>query len=343
MAQSISQEAVVNTGLPGATAASRYAGATTSGAPVSGTFAVGDYVVDQKGFIWICITAGSPGTWVNAPSSTYTVLTSTGNTYTVPPNVTKIRVRIRGGGGGGAGGIGGYYYNGGNNITGWPGSGGGAGYVIEDWISVSAGNILTATIGAGGSGGAGINVGAGSGAYNGNNGGDGGTTTLTNTTTSSILISVPGGGGGIAAFGITNPAEYSPRAGLMGGAGGNTYPANSNQCAPGNGGGSATNVNPGQVPTGFPYICVVGGGMGGNTGQTGNTRGYGGVAATSLPLQFIAASGTFAGTGVGLVGGTATIPGCGGGGGGGASTGNSTSYAGGNGGAGAPGLIEISY
>jgi hypothetical protein len=71
MAQSISQEAVVNTGLPGATAASRYAGATTSGAPTTGTFAVGDYVVDQSGAMWVCTSAGTPGTWkpVGAPGN----------------------------------------------------------------------------------------------------------------------------------------------------------------------------------------------------------------------------------------------------------------------------------
>jgi hypothetical protein len=51
------------TGLTGATAASRYAGATTSGPPASGTFAAGDYVVDQTGIIWACFSAGTPGTW----------------------------------------------------------------------------------------------------------------------------------------------------------------------------------------------------------------------------------------------------------------------------------------
>jgi hypothetical protein len=51
------------TGLTGATAATRYAGATTSGAPASGTFAVGDYVVDETGSFWVCTTAGTPGTW----------------------------------------------------------------------------------------------------------------------------------------------------------------------------------------------------------------------------------------------------------------------------------------
>ena len=56
--------AVAASGLTGATAASRYAGATASGAPGSGTFAVGDFVADQTGKIWICTAAGSPGTWV---------------------------------------------------------------------------------------------------------------------------------------------------------------------------------------------------------------------------------------------------------------------------------------
>ena len=55
--------ALIPSGLTGATAASRFVGCTSSGAPVSGTFAVGDYIVDQKGGIWVCTTAGSPGTW----------------------------------------------------------------------------------------------------------------------------------------------------------------------------------------------------------------------------------------------------------------------------------------
>lgn len=52
------------TGLTGATAASRYVGATASGAPTSGTFAVGDYVIDESGLVWICTVLGTPGTWV---------------------------------------------------------------------------------------------------------------------------------------------------------------------------------------------------------------------------------------------------------------------------------------
>jgi hypothetical protein len=53
-------------GLTGATATSRYVGATASGPPTSaptGGYLLGDYVIDQTGAMWVCITAGSPGTW----------------------------------------------------------------------------------------------------------------------------------------------------------------------------------------------------------------------------------------------------------------------------------------
>jgi hypothetical protein len=56
-------------GLTGATAATRYVGATASGAPASGTFAVGDYIIDQTGTIYICTTAGTPGTWTQVGGS----------------------------------------------------------------------------------------------------------------------------------------------------------------------------------------------------------------------------------------------------------------------------------
>jgi len=60
---SVSAPAYTATGLTGATAASRYVGATASGAPVTGTFAIGDFIVDQTAKIWVCTAAGSPGTW----------------------------------------------------------------------------------------------------------------------------------------------------------------------------------------------------------------------------------------------------------------------------------------
>jgi len=58
-----SLSAPASAGLTGATAASRWVGATASGAPASGTFVVGDFVIDQTGNVWVCTTGGSPGTW----------------------------------------------------------------------------------------------------------------------------------------------------------------------------------------------------------------------------------------------------------------------------------------
>lgn len=57
-------------GLTGAANASRHAGGTASGAPGSGSFLVGDFIVDQTGSLWICTVAGSPGTWVQVGGST---------------------------------------------------------------------------------------------------------------------------------------------------------------------------------------------------------------------------------------------------------------------------------
>jgi hypothetical protein len=53
-------------GVTGATATTRYVGATASGAPSSGTFSLGDFIIDQTGQLWVCTVAGTPGTWVTA-------------------------------------------------------------------------------------------------------------------------------------------------------------------------------------------------------------------------------------------------------------------------------------
>jgi len=55
--------------LTGATNATRYVGGNTSGAPASGTFAVGDFTVNGDGSVYVCTVAGSPGTWVNLTAS----------------------------------------------------------------------------------------------------------------------------------------------------------------------------------------------------------------------------------------------------------------------------------
>ena len=47
--------------------ASRWVGAVTAvAAPTSGTWGVGDWAVDPAGNVWICTSAGTPGTWVMA-------------------------------------------------------------------------------------------------------------------------------------------------------------------------------------------------------------------------------------------------------------------------------------
>lgn len=75
-------QSLTSSGLTGATSASRYVGATAAGAPASGTFAVGDFIIDRSGGIWVCTTAGSPGTWTAVRATPITSNTQTSN-YTL--------------------------------------------------------------------------------------------------------------------------------------------------------------------------------------------------------------------------------------------------------------------
>jgi hypothetical protein len=62
-----------SSGLTGATSGSRFVGATAGGAPASGTFVVGDFIIDRaSGCIMVCTVAGSPGTWVDAATGSHT-------------------------------------------------------------------------------------------------------------------------------------------------------------------------------------------------------------------------------------------------------------------------------
>ena len=69
--------AVASGGLTGAVAATRFVGGTTNGAPTAGTFAVGDFIVDQTASIWVCTTAGTPGTWATTISNHMTLRSAT--------------------------------------------------------------------------------------------------------------------------------------------------------------------------------------------------------------------------------------------------------------------------
>lgn len=70
-------------GTTGAVTATRYAGGTALGPPSSGTFTTGDFVIGIGGYVWICLTGGTPGTWTLAgiarstfSNATYTVLST---------------------------------------------------------------------------------------------------------------------------------------------------------------------------------------------------------------------------------------------------------------------------
>ena len=69
--------AVASGGLTGAVAATRFVGGTTNGAPTAGTFAVGDFIVDQTASIWVCTIAGTPGTWATTISNHMTLRSAT--------------------------------------------------------------------------------------------------------------------------------------------------------------------------------------------------------------------------------------------------------------------------
>ena len=78
-------------GLTGAIQQSRYVGATASGAPASGSFQAGDFIVDRTGGIWVCTVAGTPGVWATTQANTYsaasfssTSITGDGQTHGIP-------------------------------------------------------------------------------------------------------------------------------------------------------------------------------------------------------------------------------------------------------------------
>jgi len=73
---------VAVSGVTGATAASRYAGGTATGAPDTGTFCLGDWVIAQDGALWICTDPGPPAVWVSAAVAAAGVALLTGAAFT---------------------------------------------------------------------------------------------------------------------------------------------------------------------------------------------------------------------------------------------------------------------
>jgi hypothetical protein len=82
-------------GLTGAQATTRYVGATASGAPVTGTFSTGDYVIAQDGSVWICLNGGSPGSWgAISPQKVAAIASSVNNAPTGTISASTVMMGI---------------------------------------------------------------------------------------------------------------------------------------------------------------------------------------------------------------------------------------------------------
>lgn len=62
--QATSSPSIIATGVGSSSnTPTRYVGGTTSGAPTSGTYVAGDFVVSHDGHVYVCTARGTPGTW----------------------------------------------------------------------------------------------------------------------------------------------------------------------------------------------------------------------------------------------------------------------------------------
>jgi hypothetical protein len=82
-----------NGSIANAPGASRFIGLIASGGPTIGTWAVGDWGVDNQGNLYECTAAGTPGTW--KPVANCTVLNGSAKIGT--PNYTTGRFYIQAG------------------------------------------------------------------------------------------------------------------------------------------------------------------------------------------------------------------------------------------------------
>ena len=221
-------------------------------------------------------------------------------TFTVPPAITSISaVCVGGGGGGGA-----------RDQSDEPGGGGGGGALAYRTFSVTPGETLTVTVGAGGGGGTG-----------GGDGGGGGTTSITGGGTALVSAAGGGGGGGDSGGGGAGGSARTGDGGGNGGSGGGTNDGNN-----GGGGGGAGG-----------YSGNGGNGAAGGTTNTSGTAGAGGGGGGSGTASDSTSGG---GGGVGILGTTVPPGGAGGAagangfGGSGGGNGNNTggAYGGGGGG-----------
>jgi hypothetical protein len=201
----------------------------------------GDASCPQGG---VQITSGSSNSYVcngvngtNGGFTSQAVFTATGS-FTVPPGVTSLLVEVWGGGGGG----------GASAPNGSPGGGGGGGGFGESVVAVTPGDVITVTVGGGGTPGSGGN----------------GTT------------SVPGGPGGTSSFGtlVTATGGQGGSAASEGGPGGvggtSTSPISSD------GATGTSNGGEGESTMGMPGGAAGGGGGPGGDGAPGGSSTPGG-------------------------------------------------------------------
>lgn len=87
--QGLSANYLAVSGFPAAYVLTRYVGGTgpSFGPPGGGTFQVGDWVLDPGNTRWMCVAAGSPGTWVPEPGR---VVAHYQNTTTLPDAANSI-------------------------------------------------------------------------------------------------------------------------------------------------------------------------------------------------------------------------------------------------------------
>lgn len=323
-------------GLTGATQGYRIVGATTSGAPVSGTWSAGDVCIDQSGAIWVYNGSAWNG---GVTSPTINLYTSASSTWTKPSGAKTVDIMLLGDGAGGGSGAQGAV----NSAVCGGGGGGGGAYMERQFVASDLDATLTVTVGQGGAGGAAQTTATTAG----NNGIAGTGTYIQGNTTGKVYLYAGAGsrgfGGGLASAGAGG-AGGAPALGA-GGAGASSSASGSN----GVGVNAAAGAVGGPAGGGITTGNVAGNGAAGSysvmSGSSSSYYGTGGTAGGANPTSGVApapqgspggspGSGAASTTTTGQNGANAYSGGGAGGAGGGASNNGSNSGAGGNGGSG---------
>jgi len=222
----------------------------------NGRFIIGK--VFNSGQIWCLYQLASSGGG-GSSSAGHQIFTSTGSSsFTVPSGVTSICVVGVGGGGGGCG-------AGGSTGQDSGSAGGGGGLAYTNNISVTAGEVLTVTVGTGGDG--------GSTANNSNrDGDDGGDTTITRSD-GTVLCRAKGGNGGARASAGGSGGLLSQGVRDGGGNGGDGGDAATGNLSAGGGGAGGYSGSGGNGSSGSGVGSNGSGGGAGGGGRASNSIG----------------------------------------------------------------------